>query len=92
MSDAPAVSATAPPRRARKRKKYDAKEVGLAFLFLAPSIAVFAAFALGQFLIVKVLGFTLAAAVLLDATLVRMAIGPALLRLAAPAERIEAAA
>jgi len=45
-------------------------------------IAVFAAFALGQFLIVKVLGFTLSAAVLLDATLVRMAIGPALLRLA----------
>jgi putative drug exporter of the RND superfamily len=31
---------------------------------------------------VKILGFTLAVAVLLDATLVRMAVGPALLRLA----------
>ena len=47
-------------------------------------IVVFVAFALGDFLIVKVLGFTLAVAVLLDATVVRMAIGPALLRLAGP--------
>ena len=45
-------------------------------------VAVFAAFTLGELLIVKVMGFALAAAVLLDATIVRMAIGPALLRLA----------
>lgn len=45
-------------------------------------VAVFAAFTLGELLIIKVMGFALAAAVLLDATVVRMAIGPALLRLA----------
>jgi RND superfamily putative drug exporter len=45
-------------------------------------IIVFAAFMLGDFLMIKVLGFALATAVLLDATVVRMAIGPALLRLA----------
>jgi RND superfamily putative drug exporter len=45
-------------------------------------IVVFAAFMLGDFLMTKVLGFALAAAVLFDATVVRMAIGPALLRLA----------
>jgi RND superfamily putative drug exporter len=45
-------------------------------------IAVFAAFTLGDFLFVKVLGFALAVAVFLDATIVRVAIGPALLRLA----------
>jgi len=45
-------------------------------------IAVFAAFALGDFVLVKMLGFTLAVAVLLDATVIRVAIGPALLRLA----------
>ena len=45
-------------------------------------IVVFAAFMLGDFLMIKVLGFALATAVLLDATIVRMAIGPALLRLA----------
>jgi putative drug exporter of the RND superfamily len=45
-------------------------------------IVVFAAFMLGGFLMTKVLGFALAAAVLFDATAVRMAIGPALLRLA----------
>jgi len=33
-----------PKRSSRKEKKYEAKEVGLAFLFLAPSIAVFATF------------------------------------------------
>jgi putative drug exporter of the RND superfamily len=44
-------------------------------------IAVFAAFTMGNFLIVKMLGFTLAAAVLIDATVVRMVIGPALLQL-----------
>jgi RND superfamily putative drug exporter len=45
-------------------------------------IAVFAAFALGQFVVVKMLGVALAAAVALDATVVRLAIGPALLCLA----------
>ena len=45
-------------------------------------IVVFAAFTLGDFLMIKVLGFALAVAVLLDATVVRLAIGPALLRVA----------
>jgi RND superfamily putative drug exporter len=45
-------------------------------------IVVFGAFMLGDFLMIKVLGFALATAVLLDATVVRMAIGPALLSLA----------
>lgn len=45
-------------------------------------IAVFASFTLGEFVLTKMLGFALATAVLLDATIIRMAIGPALLRLA----------
>jgi RND superfamily putative drug exporter len=45
-------------------------------------VVVFAAFTLGDFLMVKVLGFALATAVLLDATIVRIAVGPALFRLA----------
>lgn len=45
-------------------------------------IAVFAAFAFGDFLFIKMLGFALATAVLLDATVVRVAIGPALMCLA----------
>ncbi len=45
-------------------------------------IVVFAAFALGDFVLMKMLGFALAVAVFLDATLVRLAIGPALLCLA----------
>ncbi len=45
-------------------------------------VVVFGAFAMGQFLLIKILGFTLAAAILIDATVVRMAVGPALLRLA----------
>jgi len=45
-------------------------------------IVVFAAFMLGEFLLMQMLGFALAAAVLLDATIVRIAVGPALLRLA----------
>jgi putative drug exporter of the RND superfamily len=45
-------------------------------------VVVFAAFALSEFLLIKILGFTLAAAIFIDATLVRMAVGPALLRLA----------
>jgi putative drug exporter of the RND superfamily len=45
-------------------------------------IAVFAAFALGDFQFIKILGFALAVAVLVDATLVRMALAPALLVIA----------
>ncbi len=45
-------------------------------------IVVFAGFALGNFLPVKMLGFALSVAVLIDAIAVRMVIGPALLRLA----------
>ena len=45
-------------------------------------LVVFAGFAAGDFLIVKILGFALAVAVLIDATIVRMVVGPALLRLA----------
>ena len=45
-------------------------------------IAVFASFALGDFVLVKMLGFTLAVAVFLDAAVIRTAIGPALLKLA----------
>jgi len=45
-------------------------------------IVVFGAFAMGSFLPTKMLGFALAVAVLIDATLVRLAIGPALLQLA----------
>jgi len=45
-------------------------------------IAVFAAFTFGGFVLVKILGFALAAAVLLDVTVVRVALGPALLALA----------
>jgi len=45
-------------------------------------VTVFAAFALSDFLLIKVLGFTLAVAIVIDATIVRMAVGPALLRLA----------
>ncbi len=45
-------------------------------------IAVFAGFTLGSFLPIKMLGFALSVAVLVDAIAVRMVIGPALLRLA----------
>jgi RND superfamily putative drug exporter len=45
-------------------------------------IAVFVAFTVGSFLVVQMLGFTLAGAVLIDATVVRMVVGPALLQLA----------
>ena len=45
-------------------------------------IVVFASFTLGDFLLIKVLGFALAVAVLIDATVVRLGIGPAVLRLA----------
>jgi RND superfamily putative drug exporter len=45
-------------------------------------VAVFGAFALGDLLVVQILGFALAVAVLIDATFIRIAIGPALLCLA----------
>jgi RND superfamily putative drug exporter len=45
-------------------------------------IAVFGAFMLGDVLLIQMLGFALAVAVFVDATVIRMAIGPALLRLA----------
>ena len=45
-------------------------------------VVVFGAFTLGSFLLIKMLGFALAVAVLLDASVMRVAIGPALLTLA----------
>ncbi len=48
----------------------------------AVMIAVFASFMLGDFVLMKMLGFALSVAVLLDATLIRLVIGPALLQLA----------
>ena len=59
-----------------------AQTAGLITSAAAIMIAVFIAFTLGSFLVVKMIGFTLAVAVFLDATLVRMVIGPALLRVA----------
>jgi RND superfamily putative drug exporter len=59
-----------------------ARTAGLITSAAAIMIAVFTAFTVGSFLVVQMLGFTLAVAVLIDATLVRMVVGPALLRLA----------
>jgi putative drug exporter of the RND superfamily len=59
-----------------------ARTAGLITSAAAIMIAVFTAFTLGSFLVVQMLGFTLAGAVLIDATVVRMIVGPALLRLA----------
>jgi putative drug exporter of the RND superfamily len=59
-----------------------ARTAGLITSAAAIMIVVFAAFTFGNFLVVKMLGFTLAVAVFIDATLVRMVIGPALLRIA----------
>jgi len=59
-----------------------ARTAGLITSAAAIMIVVFAAFTFGDFLVVKMIGFTLAVAVLIDATLVRMVIGPALLRIA----------
>jgi putative drug exporter of the RND superfamily len=59
-----------------------AKTAGLITSAAAIMIVVFAAFTFGEFLVVKMIGFTLAVAVLIDATIVRMVIGPALLRIA----------
>ena len=59
-----------------------ARTAGLITSAAAIMIAVFTAFTLGGFLVVQMLGFTLAAAVFIDATAVRMVVGPALLQLA----------
>jgi RND superfamily putative drug exporter len=59
-----------------------ARTAGLITSAAAIMIAVFAAFTVGSFLVVQMLGFALAVAVLLDATAVRMVVGPALLELA----------
>jgi RND superfamily putative drug exporter len=59
-----------------------ARTAGLITSAAAVMIAVFTAFTVGDFLVVKMLGFTLAVAVFVDATVVRMVVGPALLHLA----------
>jgi RND superfamily putative drug exporter len=59
-----------------------ARTAGLITSAAAIMIVVFAAFTFGNFLVVKMIGFSLAVAVLIDATLVRIVIGPALLRIA----------
>jgi putative drug exporter of the RND superfamily len=59
-----------------------ARTAGLITSAAAIMIAVFTAFTGGNFLVVQMLGFTLAVAVFIDATAVRMIVGPALLQLA----------
>ncbi len=59
-----------------------ARTAGLITSAAAIMIAVFIAFTIGSFLVVQMLGFTLAVAVFIDATVVRMIVGPALLQLA----------
>ena len=58
-----------------------ARTGGLITSAAAIMIAVFAAFMLGDFVLIKILGFALSVAVLVDATVMRIAIGPALLKL-----------
>jgi len=59
-----------------------ARTAGLITSAAAIMIAVFTAFTVGSFLVVQMLGFALAVAVFIDATAVRMVVGPALLQLA----------
>ena len=59
-----------------------ARTAGLITSAAAIMVVVFAAFTFGDFLVVKMIGFTLVVAVFIDATLVRIVIGPALLRIA----------
>jgi len=59
-----------------------ARTAGLITSAAAIMIAVFTAFIVGSFLVVQMLGFTLAVAVFIDATVVRVVVGPALLQLA----------
>jgi putative drug exporter of the RND superfamily len=58
-----------------------ARTAGIITSAASVMIVVFAAFALADFLVIKILGLCLAVAVAIDATVVRMALGPALLRL-----------
>jgi len=58
-----------------------ARTGGLISSAAAIMITVFAAFMLGDFVLIKILGFALSVAVLVDATVMRIAIGPALLKL-----------
>jgi len=59
-----------------------ARTAGLITSAAAIMIVIFTAFTVGSFLVVQMLGFTLAVAVFIDATVVRMVVGPALLQLA----------
>ena len=64
-------------------------------LAAAIMVVIFAGFMLGHFILIKMLGFALGVAVLLDATVVRLALGPALIHLAGrwnwwPGERLHA--
>ncbi len=59
-----------------------ARTAGLITSAAAIMIIVFAGFTLGDFLVIKMLGLALTVAVLIDAIVVRMVIGPALLSLA----------
>jgi putative drug exporter of the RND superfamily len=59
-----------------------ARTAGLITSAAAIMIIIFTAFTVGSFLVVQMLGFTLAVAVFIDATAVRMVVGPALLQLA----------
>ncbi len=59
-----------------------ARTAGLITSAAAIMIAVFVAFTVRGFLVVQMLGFALAVAVFIDATVVRMVVGPALLKLA----------
>jgi putative drug exporter of the RND superfamily len=59
-----------------------ARTAGLITSAASIMIVVFIGFTFGDFLIVKMIGLTLAVAVFIDATLVRIVIGPALLRVA----------
>ncbi len=45
-------------------------------------MTVFGGFVFGEFVLVKILGFALGVAVLIDATVIRLAVGPALIQLA----------
>jgi RND superfamily putative drug exporter len=45
-------------------------------------VMIFGGFMMGDFIVIKILGFALSTAVLLDATVVRLALGPALIQLA----------
>ena len=58
-----------------------AKTGGLISSAAAIMVVVFAAFTLGDFVLIKILGFALSVAVLVDATVMRLAVGPALLKL-----------